>query len=352
MIFEKGRHTYYDFYIYDTKIEIVEFFKYLGVFFFKNGNWSRTQKRIAQNASFSLQNIFIVFNQLQLPVSQKLDLFDSLVLPTLNYAAAVWGNHPSPDVETIFSKFCRRILSGKPSTNLNAIYSEFGRVPMKIHRKLIMIKYWIKILSSGEDSILFKTYYMLKTDAENGYIYNRNNWAYNIKTILDQIGMSNIWENQLNIIIDYNRIKQRILDIYQQTWYSSINNSPRLRFYSLFKHSFIFESYQDIIKDKKFRTSLTQFRVSSHDLEIEKGRQRNIDIRERVCKNCNSKNIENEYHFLLTCTKYSELRTKLIKRYYYTWPTIQKFTNLLSVKSPKILYNLSKFIYHANMLRN
>ena len=34
---------------------------------------------------------------------------------------------------------------------------------------------------------------MSKTDAENGYIYNGNNWAYNIKTILDQIGMSNIW---------------------------------------------------------------------------------------------------------------------------------------------------------------
>ena len=75
--------------------------------------------------------------------------------------------------------------------------------------------------------------------------------SYNIKTILDQIGMSNIWENQLNITVDYNRIKQRILDIYQQTWYSSINNSPRLRFYSLFKHSFNFESYLDIIKDKK-----------------------------------------------------------------------------------------------------
>ena len=71
-----------------------------------------------------------------------------------------------------------------------------------------------------------------------------------------------------------------------------------------------------------------------------------------MVKNCNSRNIENEYHFLLTCIKYLELRAKLLKKYYYTWPTIEKFTNLLSVKSPKILYNLSKFIYHANMLRN
>ena len=99
-----------------------------------------------------------------------------------------------------------------------------------------MIQYWIKILSLEEDSILFKIYNILKLDAENGDTYNGNNLAYNIKTILNQIGMSNIWENQLNITIDYHKIKQRILDIYHQTWYSSINNSPRLRFYILFKH--------------------------------------------------------------------------------------------------------------------
>ena len=113
-----------------------------------------------------------------------------------------------------------------------------------------MIKYRIKVLSSEEDTILFKIYNIKKLDAENGHTYNGNNWAYNTKTILDQIGMSNIWENQLNITIDYHKIKQRIPDIYQQTWYSSISNSPRLRFYSLFKHSFNFKSYLDIIKEK------------------------------------------------------------------------------------------------------
>ena len=34
MIFEKGRHTSYDFYLNNTKLEIVTTFKYLGVYFF------------------------------------------------------------------------------------------------------------------------------------------------------------------------------------------------------------------------------------------------------------------------------------------------------------------------------
>ena len=44
MIFEKGRRTYFNFYIYGHSTEVVESFKYLGVTFFKKGNWFRTQK--------------------------------------------------------------------------------------------------------------------------------------------------------------------------------------------------------------------------------------------------------------------------------------------------------------------
>ena len=54
MVFEKGRHTHQDFYINNTLIEIVESFKYLGITFFKNGNWYRTQKCIAKHSSFRL----------------------------------------------------------------------------------------------------------------------------------------------------------------------------------------------------------------------------------------------------------------------------------------------------------
>lgn len=43
MISEMGRPTNHDFFINDTKIESVKSFKYLGVYFYKNGNWNQTQ---------------------------------------------------------------------------------------------------------------------------------------------------------------------------------------------------------------------------------------------------------------------------------------------------------------------
>ena len=60
MVFENGRHTHHEFYIYEKKIEIVEYFKYLGVYLYNNGKLNRSQSSIAQHASVSLHNMFIV----------------------------------------------------------------------------------------------------------------------------------------------------------------------------------------------------------------------------------------------------------------------------------------------------
>ena len=54
MTFEKSRHTHFDFYLNNVKLELVDSFKYLGIHFFKNGNWHRTQQRLAQHGLFAL----------------------------------------------------------------------------------------------------------------------------------------------------------------------------------------------------------------------------------------------------------------------------------------------------------
>lgn len=123
-----------------------------------------------------------------------------------------------------------------------------------------------------------------------------------------------------------------IIENYKQTWYSKINNSPRLQCYSLIKHDFILEPYTDFIKEKKYRIALTQLRLSSHKLEIERGRYNNTERNERLCKQCHMNVIESEYHLILVCPKYRYLRSKYLKRYYCQWPTRNKFQNLFLEK--------------------
>ena len=73
------------FFIYNTPLEVVDSFKYLGIALFKNGNWYRSQKTKAQHASYALYNLFTVFKDVELLASQKCKLFDSLVGSVLNF---------------------------------------------------------------------------------------------------------------------------------------------------------------------------------------------------------------------------------------------------------------------------
>ena len=151
--------------------------------------------------------------------------------------------------------------------------------------------------------------------------------------------------------VPFTLIKQRLIDMYQQTWYASINNSNRLETYARFKHEFCYEKYLDIVTEKKYRKAVTQFRLSSHDSAIERGRYQNIDRQERICNFRTGKLVESEYHFLLVCTLYMKLRQKYMKSYYNRWPTLNTFDSLMSSDNKRTILMLSKYIYYASELR-
>ena len=111
---------------------------------------------------------------------------------------------------------------------------------------------------------------MLRKDAENNVTYNGANWASQVKSLLDELGLTYIWVQQDHINIPCDLIQQRIMDMYKQSWYTNINNSSRLLMYARFKHEFEMEHYLDFITEKKYKIALTKFRLSSHDLAIER----------------------------------------------------------------------------------
>ena len=64
---------------------------------------------------------------------------------------------------------------------------------------------------------------------------------------------------------------------------------------------------------------LIKLRTSSHKLAIETGRWHRphiIPIENRLCNVCHK--LDDEYHFILECTRHIELRQKYIPIYYFT----------------------------------
>ena len=83
--------------------------------------------------------------------------------------------------------------------------------------------------------------------------------------------------------------------------------------------------------------------MSSHRLAIESGRlvkPIRLTIEERKCTNCNV--LEDEYHFIFECNRYTELRKKYIPKYYWNRPSMFKLIELLNM-----LRNIIIFIFQA-----
>ena len=93
-------------------------------------------------------------------------------------------------------------------------------------------------------------------------------------------------------------------------------------------------------------------RLSAHKLQIEYGRYLNIDRQDRKCILCNLDVIEDEFHFILKCPVYDNLRRKYFKPYYRNRSSVFKLVQLLSSDNVKEINNLCKFLYSARIFRS
>ena len=101
-----------------------------------------------------------------------------------------------------------------------------------------------------------------------------------------------------------------------------------------------------MLKIRKFRSAYCRFRLSCHDLEINRGRFNDTDREKRKCKFCKEK-VEDEYHFLLICPKYLDIRKQYIPEKFFLHPNLHKFNLLMSAKSESLIRQVSLYIYYA-----
>ena len=65
----------------------------------------------------------------------------------------------------------------------------------------------------------------------------------------------------------------------------------------------------------KSRSQLCKFRISAHNLRIERERYKADPLPPelRICQNCDSNSIENEYHVIMKCDKYQRERIEVFE---------------------------------------
>ena len=334
------------FYYEENQLEISTYYKYLGIVFSSSLQWSMAMRTIAQQANRAMCVLRDVkYKCGQIPLSVSFELFDKMILPILLYGSEVWG-YEFRNIENVHVKFCRYILGVSSRAPTCAVLGECGRMPLYVMYIYRCVKYWIRIVQSlSFDRYPTRIYNMLFNLDSMG----RTPWASKLKHILFEYGFGYAWFNQGvgNINIFLSEFKQRLHDISRQKWTSDITSSPKLETYCQFKTLLEPEKYLTNIAIDKHRKALARLRCSSHKLAVE--RLRGIIPRnERICRYCllNEINVlEDEYHFVMICPLYNELRLQ-----YFPDLTLNDrttFIHILSSNDVIITQNLSLFVYHA-----
>ena len=327
----------------NSLVEICDSFKYLGVQFSYNGSFNICKKGLFQQAQRAMYSVLGKARRLGLPLDIQLHLFDTMVVPILLYGGEVWGCGKLDIVERLHLKFCKFLLQVKPSTPNCIVYGELGRYPLAVVCKVKLINYWANLIH-GKDTKYLYIMYKIMYD-----MYTNNQcalpWIKAVNSILDECGLSNVWITQSfpNIRWLVNRVKLNLQDQYRQTWALAVQESSKCILYKQFKVEFGLEIYL-IQLPAVFRKYICKLRTCNHRLPIERGRYVNTPRHQRLCTLCEGNYMGDEYHFLLQCSKFKDIRKSFLPKYYRNHINMYKFIHLLQCENIRLSVKVAKFI--------
>ena len=354
MIFNKtGKLLRNSFHIGTKKLENVRSYKYLGLVFTPSGEIKSALddlKSRALKAYMSLKNkLGICFTNYP---EDTIKLFDTIIKPILLYGSDFWGCLSMPNnnpIENIHLMFCKHLLGVYRNTTTDGVLLELGRHPLVIYAQKAAVKNWERIKNNNANPLLVAS----MNSAQNDNL----DWLNKIKLCFTENGMYNLLTINNTDITPYihNRLYKRQVDIFNQLAFSRIAKpDSKLRTYNLIKKGIGLECYLCTIKNIKYRTALSKFRLSNHQLMIEVGRHKNISKLERFCPFCSPLVVEDEIHFLINCPSYSGIRKEYydmcveLKPNFPFYTDIQKFIFVMTNANLSVV--LSKFI-HLGMER-
>ena len=291
-------------------IEVLSSFKYLGCTISVKNSFSKCIDELASSgrrALFCLKKCVSQNNEM-LP-SMQIQLFHTMVLPILSYGCEVWGLDDASPLDVIHLTFLKSLLKVKTSTPNCFVYGELGVFPLIIERQIRMIKFWLKIISTGMigenfTGIVYKELFALSFQKPNVVT-----WCTKIRDLLNKTGFGYVWfdqyvEDQREFVSEF---RQRVTDMYLQKWSANVSLTSKNRLFPKIKSRFCFEPYLDM-NNSCFRVAVSRLRLSSHMFLIERGRwgKKRLNVELRKCTLCDV--LEDEFHVLIECPRFTNQR--------------------------------------------
>ena len=163
------------FFFFDNEIMEVKSYKYLGIIF-TNKNKNMFAENIINLKNKAIRAIGDIRTNIgnivgaNKPFNLLIKLFDSQILPILEYGSEVWypGKNLS-DYETVHLNYLKYALGVKRTTSSLSIYGETGRFPLFMRQQDKAVKLWIRLKHSSADKPINHVFRELENLHNRGY---------------------------------------------------------------------------------------------------------------------------------------------------------------------------------------
>ena len=167
---------------------------------------------------------------------------------------------------------------------------------------------------------------------------------FNIKGISDLATTTNFRFNRL--------YRKSIYQFDEEQWRKQMKKQTdgKLCSYICFKTNFGLEKYLLLLKNSQQRKNLSRLHISAHRLYIEQGRYQGIPRQNRICNRCTSNEIDDEVHFLFSCTSsqddryYMNSKINSLCSNFNSLNSSQKLIWLLNTENVEILISVCNLI--------
>ena len=257
-------------------------YRYLGMLFII---FNKISEHISKNLKDRMGNIHKFYawleNNIDTPIKVKLLTLYNCVFSAILYGAETWGDMDKNKemILQIERKALKRCLGVKSSTPNELIYIELNRANMISALKDRQYKFFLKLTKLNENEALVKSIMKICGDLDIIKFYQ------------------SLQGNNRSIDIEKRKLDTR----------NSIETMTK-RYVELTNNEYCYDVYESYIRED-LRTIITRWRLSSHDLKIERGRYLNISREERLCLFCDDC-IEDENHALFYCNAYTNQRRR------------------------------------------
>ena len=225
--------------------------------------------------------IFCAKNE-TMPFQYKKKVLDACIISSLLYGCESWLTNNVKEVERLYYSAIKSLLGVRDTTRNDVILLECGMPTIDVLIRKRTAKFVKKQFLGipDEEKPLVQIFKICQVNRTNGYRYIDSLLTVNIRRFLTMIEK----------FVDEEGTKA--------VTYKLMN--PNLNVHNVYK--------TDTYFNDKERVVFTRFRLSSHNLKIEKGRWSRTNRENRVC-DCGPV-VQDETHVLFDCPKTIDLRNR------------------------------------------